>query len=127
MNLPIKRFFRFSTMSPMRRNYILPAVVLFFWILYGCSNSGSGNDAAYLVRVGERAVTVVDFNKAFEMISKELPEIPNDSKMGQALLGALKDRIQDLHDSYDEEEGEDIRPEEMTFILNLEGLLESMP
>lgn len=74
------------------------AVFLFFWILSGCSNSGSGNDAVYLVRVGERAVTVVDFNKAFEIAKTAYPHniIQNKEDYREAQIRLLNQMTEEL-------------------------------
>jgi hypothetical protein len=37
------------------------------FLLWGCSNSGAPNEDSYLIRVGEQVVTVLDFNRAFEV------------------------------------------------------------
>jgi hypothetical protein len=42
-------------------------VATVFFFLFGCSQRGADNGDEYLIRIGERVVTVADFNRAFEI------------------------------------------------------------
>lgn len=94
----MKKPFQLSAMRPVWNNHVLPVVVLFFWILSGCSNSGSGKDVAYLVRVGERAVTVLDFNKAFEIAKTAYPHniMQNQDDYREAQIRLLNQMTEEL-------------------------------
>lgn len=43
------------------------------WVLVGCSSSKSVDSDEYLIRVGDQVVTVLDFNKAFEIAKAAYP------------------------------------------------------
>lgn len=45
---------------------MLIGALLLAYILFGCANAGTESDDEYLIRVGDRVVTVIDFNNAFE-------------------------------------------------------------
>jgi hypothetical protein len=47
--------------------------MLLFGLLAGCMNSGSNSDNEPLIRVRDRILTVLDFNKAFEIVKTAYP------------------------------------------------------
>jgi hypothetical protein len=60
----------------MRNTYnfiILLGVSLIALILAGCVNPDSTDEKEYVIRVGDRVLTVFDFNKAFEMAKTAYP------------------------------------------------------
>jgi hypothetical protein len=58
-----------------RSPHLLGALLLIFGaiIFFGCSRSNSKNEDTYLIRVGDQVVTVMDFNRAFEIAQTAYP------------------------------------------------------
>jgi len=56
--------------------------VALFVCAVGCQKSTSGNDEEYLIRIGDRAVTMFDFNKALELSKTAYPH--NDIQSREA-------------------------------------------
>jgi len=79
--------------SSMRSKLNLPLsalIVLILVCLPGCSDIGTDAVDAYLVRVGDQIVSVIDFNKAFEIAKTAYPhniiQNPDDYKEAQIRL-----------------------------------------
>lgn len=53
--------------------------LLFLCSYTGCMNSGSNSGNEPLIRVGDRVVTVIEFNKAFEIIQSAYPQDLRDN------------------------------------------------
>ena len=77
-------------MKDHMKNFI--KLVLIFSLLHylGCSGSSSGNGDEYLIRIGDRVVTVADFSKAYEIAKTAYPQSsmqnPEDVKDTQLRL-----------------------------------------
>jgi hypothetical protein len=54
--------------------------LLMIIILGGCADSGSDIENEYLVRIGDRVVTVMDFNEAFEIVKTAYPHHIRDDR-----------------------------------------------
>ncbi|MDX1707352.1 MAG: SurA N-terminal domain-containing protein [Desulfobacterales bacterium] len=52
----------------------LSAAALILGVLAGCMNSGSNSGNEPLIRVGDRVLTVLEFNEAFEVIRSAYPQ-----------------------------------------------------
>ncbi|MGD2098232.1 MAG: SurA N-terminal domain-containing protein [Desulfobacterales bacterium] len=52
----------------------LMSALLILGVLVGCSNSGSNSGNEPLIRVGDRVLTVLEFNEAFEFVQSVHPE-----------------------------------------------------
>ncbi len=63
----------------------LLSAVLLLGVFVGCMNSGSSTGNEPLIRVGDRVLTVIEFNEAFEFIQSAYPQ-------------NLKDEPEDLRD-----------------------------
>ena len=77
-------------MKDHMKNFI--KLVLIFLLLHylGCSGSSNGNGDEYLIRIGDRVVTVADFSKAYEIAKTAYPQSsmqnPEDVKDTQLRL-----------------------------------------
>jgi hypothetical protein len=69
---------------------VLVSVVMILMVSAGCADTDNDSSGAYLVRVGNQVVSVVDFNKAFEIAktaySHNIMQNPNDVKEAQIRL-----------------------------------------
>ena len=72
--------------------------LLIVCILGGCADSGSHRDTEYLIRLGDRVVTVFDFTKAFEISKTAYPyDIMKNPKLGkEAQLRLLNQMIEEM-------------------------------
>ena len=57
----------------MRFAFIIVTASIFLY-LNGCSAPHNGTGEEYLVRIGDRVVTVADFSKAFEIAKTAYPQ-----------------------------------------------------
>jgi hypothetical protein len=73
-------------------------VLVIFYTLSGCGDMRSDNRDAYLIRVGESVVTVLDFNMAFEVTKMAYPHISgqNPAVFREARLRLLEQLIEEM-------------------------------
>jgi len=74
MNSTFYEFIKYLIKMKYLQKIITPAVLLLtVWVLTSCSKPESKDQDEYLIRVGERVVTVLEFHKSFEIAKAAFP------------------------------------------------------
>ena len=91
---------------------ILIGVLLFVYALAGCADSSSKQGDEYIIRIGDRVVTVLDYNKAFEIAKAAYPH--NEIQDSTAVRNAKSRLLNQLSEEMIIQE----RAEEMGIIIS---------
>ncbi len=88
----------FSMSKCFFRGFRLTAYILMLVALLGCADSEPDFENEYLIRLGDRVITVLDFNEAFEIVKTAYPHnIRKDSEdFGKAQLRLLNQMTVEL-------------------------------